>query len=186
MLIAAAFLLRLAAIHFLAGNLDGDSNGYLILGRNLLINRVYSIRDAPPFDPTFTRVPGYPLFIALVYFVKLDSLNAVRIAQAFIDTLTCAGVAALASWWEFDAGRKRAAAIAAFVLAAACPFTVRYVPAILAETLSTFLALVLVLLASWAFAARTLGRALVWWAATGIAGALGTLVRPDGGLFFLE
>ena len=184
MLIGAAFLLRLASLHFLPGNLDGDSIGYLILGRNLLIKHVYSIRDAPPFDPTFTRVPGYPLFIALVYFVKLDSLNAIRIAQAVIDTLTCAGVAALAWWWEFDAGRKRAAAIAAFVLAAVCPFTLRYVPAILAETLSTFFAVAMALAASRALMARKRRRVLAWWAATGIAGALGTLVRPDGGLFF--
>src|SRR6266516_608410 len=56
-LILAAFLLRLVFIHFLSGNLDGDSNSYLILGRSLLINRVYSIQSGPPLDPTFTRVP---------------------------------------------------------------------------------------------------------------------------------
>src|SRR6266702_2902488 len=63
-LILAAFLLRLVFIYFLGGNFDGDSNGYLLLGRNLLMNKVYSIQSGPPLAPTFTRVPDYPLFIA--------------------------------------------------------------------------------------------------------------------------
>ena len=184
-LILGAFLLRLVFIYFLGGNLDGDSNGYLLLGRNLLINRVYSIQSGPPLDPTFTRVPGYPLFIALVYFIKLDSLGAIRFAQAIIDTSTCVAVGMLASGWELDEKRKKVASIVAFLLAAACPFTLRYVPAILSETLSTFLAVALVTAASYALLAKTERQAFAWWAIAGITGALGTLVRPDGALFFV-
>jgi len=101
-LILAAFLLRLVFIYFIGGNLDGDSNGYLILARNLLREHVYSIRSATPFDPTFTRLPGYPLFIALIYSIRADSLIAIRLAQALVDTLTCVAVAALAYRWEPD------------------------------------------------------------------------------------
>src|SRR5436190_15829237 len=184
-LILGAFLLRLVFIYFLGGNLDGDSNGYLLLGRNLLINRVYSIQSGPPLDPTFTRVPGYPLFIALVYFIKLDSLAAIRSAQAIIDTSTCIAVGMLASCWECDRKRKKVASIVAFLLAAVCPFTLRYVPAILSETLSTFFAVALVTAASYALLAQTQRQAFACWAIAGITGALGTLVRPDGGLFFV-
>jgi len=183
-LILAAFLLRLVFIYFLGGNLDGDSNGYLLLGRNLLMNKVYSIQSGPPLDPTFTRVPGYPLFIALVYFIKLDSLGAIRFAQAIIDTSTCVAVGMFASGWEWDEKRKKFASIVAFLLAAVCPFTLRYVPAILSETLSTFFAVALVTAASYALLAQTQRKAFAWRAIAGITGALGTLVRPDGGLFF--
>src|SRR2546426_284226 len=164
-LILAAFLLRLGFVYFLVGNLDGDSNGYLILARNLLREHVYSIRSAPPLDPTFARLPGYPLFIALIYSIKADSLTAIRFTQAIIDTLTCIAVAALAYCWETAEERKRTASIAAFVLAAFCPFTLRYVPAILKETLSTFLAVMPVLTASFAFVAKTRRKALGWWTA---------------------
>jgi len=184
-LFVAAFFLRLGLVHFLAGDLDGDSSGYLNLSRNLLREHVYSIQPAAPFDPSFARVPGYPLFIALTWAASgIDNLTAVRIAQAMIDTLTCVGVAALAGVWELDEKKKRTASLVAFALAALCPFTIRYVPTILAETLSTFLAVSLALAASRALLAQTLRRALAWWAVAGILGGLGALVRPDGLLFF--
>jgi len=178
-LILAAFLLRLVFIYFLGGNLDGDSNGYLILARNLLREHVYSIQSAPPFDPTFARLPGYSLFIALTYSIKADSLTAIRITQAIVDTLTCVAVAALAYSWEPDEKRRRTASIAAFLLAAVCPFALRYVPAILKETLSTFLAVMPALMATLAFLAGTRRRALGRWAATGVLCGLASLVRPD-------
>ncbi len=178
-LILAAFLLRLVFIYFIGGNLDGDSNGYLILARNLLREHVYSIRSATPFDPTFTRLPGYPLFIALIYSIRADSLIAIRLAQALVDTLTCVAVAALAYRWEPDEKRRRAAAIAAFVLAGVCPFTLRYVPAILKETLSTFLAVMPALAAGRALLSKTRRKALGWWVATGFLCGLAALVRPD-------
>jgi hypothetical protein len=180
-----AFLVRLLAIHFLVGTLDGDSNGYLTLGRNLLREHVYSLQDAAPFYPSFARVPGYPLFLALVDAIRgTESLGAIRIAQALIDTMTCLGVAALARVWEFDEKRKSSASFVAFLLAALCPFTIRYVPTILSETLSTFLVVALALATSRALLAQTTEHALSWWAVAGLLGGAGTLVRPDGLLFF--
>jgi hypothetical protein len=185
-LFVLAFFLRLLAIHFLVGTLDGDSNGYLNLGRNLLREHVYSMQEAAPFYSSFARVPGYPLFLALINAgSRTESLGAIRIAQALLDTMTCLGVAMLAGLWEFDAKRKRAASLAAFLLAALCPFTIRYVPTILSETLSTFLVVALALAASRALLAQATGRALRWWAFIGLLGGAGTLVRPDGLLFFL-
>jgi len=183
-LFIAALVLRLLFIHFLTRDLDGDSTIYMNLARNIAANHVYSIQDIPPYYLTFTRVPGYPLFIALVYSLfGHDNIAAIRYSQAFIDTLTCVVAGLLAATWQPDAGRKRKTALIAFVLAALCPFTIRYVPAILPETLSTFLALVLALTVSYALIAATAKRALWWWLVSGIIAGAATMVRPDSGLF---
>src|SRR5437870_1690116 len=59
------------------------------------------------------------------------------------------------------------------------------VTAILKEPLSTFLAVMPVLTASFAFVAKTSRKALGWWTATGILCGLAVLVRPDAVLFIV-
>ena len=183
-LFVAALGLRLLFVHFLTRDLDGDSTIYMNLGRNIAANHLYSIQDVPPYYLTFTRVPGYPLFIALIYSLfGYDNITAIRYSQAFIDALTCVAVALLAATWEPDGARRRKTALIALALAAFCPFTIRYVPTILPETLSTFLAVTLALTASYALIATQRKRALLWWMICGFIGGATTMVRPDGGLF---
>ena len=183
-LFVAALGLRLLFVHFLTRDLDGDSTIYMNLGRNIAANHLYSIQDVPPYYLTFTRVPGYPLFIALIYSLfGYDNITAIRYSQAFIDALTCVAVALLAATWEPDGSRRRKTALIALALAAFCPFTIRYVPTILPETLSTFLAVTLALTASYALIATQRKRALLWWMICGFIGGATTMVRPDGGLF---
>src|SRR5207248_8616815 len=119
----------------------GDSQTYARISLNVLEQHSYSDSEAPPYEPTLIRLPGYPLFLAAVYKVFGHGNNgAVRIVQALIDTATCGLIALLAFYWEPDEDRKRAAAIAALALAAVCPFTAIYSATVLTEVPTMFLA----------------------------------------------
>src|SRR5438309_1237075 len=122
LLLALAF--RIAIARFLPNDEPDDGRVYAQLARNVLEQHVYSLDPEPPYQPTLIRLPGYPLFLAGIYSIFGHTNNsAVRIAQALLDTGTCVLVALLAFYWEPEDRRKRATAIAAFVLAALCPFT---------------------------------------------------------------
>lgn len=195
-LTGAAVFLTLAALAlrlFLALGLPNDSpdDGYLYaqIARNVIEHGVYSAADAPPYTPTYMRVPGYPLFLAAVYALfGHDADRAVRVCQVLVDTATCWMAALLAVLWApagWPRERRRAAALAALALAALCPFAAIYVATILTETLATFLLVSLTVVTSLALRARARGSAMAWWLLAGIIGGFATLVRPDSGLFLI-
>ena len=156
------------------------------MARNLVERHVYSHESEPPYAPSLIRVPGYPLFLAGIYSVFADGdKTAVRIAQALIDTLTCALIAMIAFLWEPDEKNKRRSSIAALALAAVCPFTVIYVATILTETITMFLAVGMCLTATLALTATSQGRMFCLWVATGLIAGTAVLFRPDSGLFAL-
>src|SRR5882762_191251 len=192
-LLAAVF--RIAVAHWLPNDLPEDGKVYAQIARNVLEQHVYSHETEAPFDPSFIRLPGYPLFLASIYSVFGHTNNgAVRIVQALIDTATCALVALLAFYWQPDEKRKRMTAIAALTLAAVCPFTTIYAATILTEVPTTFLVMAMCLAATLAFRngfntedteedRKGLKRALLWWLVAGLCGGLAVLFRPDSGLF---
>ena len=193
MLIAAA-LFRIAIAHWLATDIADDGRVYSQIGRNVVEQHIYSHSEAAPYEPTLIRVPGYPLFIAGIYKVFGHTNNgAVRITQALVDTGSCALVALLAWLWQPDEKKKAATAIAALAFAAVNPFTTIYTATILSETLSIFFALATCVAATIAFQKtfpapeeEKLGitnDAIGWWAVAGALAGIGTLVRPDSGLF---
>src|SRR5438067_7510180 len=138
LVVAAGF--RVAIAHWFPNDAPDDGRIYAQIARNVLEQHVYSHETAPPYDPSYIRLPGYPLFLAAVYSIFGHTNNgAVRIAQALIDTGTCALVAWLAFYWQPDEKRKRVTAIAALALAAVCPFTTIYAVTILTEVLTNFL-----------------------------------------------
>lgn len=51
---------------YLNGN---DTVGYLAIAKNLVINSVYSNNAAAPFIPNFFRLPGYPFWLAFIYWI---------------------------------------------------------------------------------------------------------------------
>lgn len=185
----AALTLRLFFALGLPNDEPDDGRLYAQIARNVIEHGVYSGEDAPPFVPTYIRVPGYPLFLAGVYSVFGDDANrAVRVFQALVDTATCWMAALLAMVWApagWPKERRLAAALAALALVALCPFTVIYVATILTETLTTFLLISLALVTSLALRARDPGPAMAWWLLTGILGGIATLFRPDSGLFLI-
>ena len=150
LVVAAGF--RVAIAHWFPNDAPDDGRIYAQIARNVLEQHVYSHETAPPYDPSYIRLPGYPLFLAAVYSIFGHTNNgAVRIAQALIDTGTCALVALLAFYWQPDEKRKRATAIAALALAAVCPFTTIYAVTILTEVPTNFFVVAMCLAATLAF-----------------------------------
>lgn len=184
LLLTAAFCFRVSVARLLPNDEPGDGKIYAQMARNVLEQHVYSHAAEPPYDPSLIRLPGYPLFLAGIYAVFGHGDNtAVRVAQALIDTASCALLALLAFYWEPHEKLKRRSAIAALALAAACPFSTIYVATILTETPTIFFAVAMCLTATLAFRALDQKRAVLWWLATGIISGLAVLFRPDSGLF---
>ncbi|HEV7398325.1 MAG TPA: hypothetical protein VGN86_17565, partial [Pyrinomonadaceae bacterium] len=98
---------------------------------------------------------------------------------------TCLLVGMLAFYWQPDESRKLKSAIAAFALAAICPFTVIYVGTILTETWACFFVVSLALLTTVALKSSTRRQTLIRWIAVGLLGGLQVFFRPDSGLFVL-
>lgn len=182
LLVAAGF--RIAVAHWLPNDTPDDGRTYAQIARNVLEQHVYSHATEAPYDPSLIRLPGYPLFLAAIYSVFGHTNNgAVRIAQALIDTGTCALVALLAFYWQPDEKRKRSTALAALALAAVCPFTTIYAATILTEVPTTFLVMAMCLAATLAFQAESWKRSLRWWIVSGLLAGMAVLLRPDSGLF---
>jgi hypothetical protein len=190
--------IRIGVAHYLPNDQPDDGRVYAQIARNVLEQHVYSHATEAPFEPSLIRLPGYPLFLAAIYSVFGHTNNgAVRIAQALIDTATCALVALLAFYWQPHEKRKCVTAIAALCLAALCPFTMIYSATILTEVPTMFLAVAMCVAATIGFrntfttedtekAARDhrrSKRSLLWWGSAGLLGGLAVLLRPDSGLF---
>src|SRR6266404_1663227 len=197
-LLIVAGVFRIAVAHHWPNDAPDDSKTYARIARNLLEQHSFSDSEAPPFEPTLIRLPGYPLFLAAIYKVFGHGNNgAVRIAQALIDTATCGLIALLAFYWEPDEDRKRATAIAALALAAVCPFTAIYSATVLTEVPTMFLAVAMCVTATVAFRKTSatedteqvgkhqgsLKPSLKWWLIAGLLGGAAVLIRPDSGLF---
>jgi hypothetical protein len=179
----AGLALRLLFVVYFPAMTD-DSRIYADLATNWLQHGIYGQTQGGQPEktalPTDARLPGYPAFLAGVFWLfGAGNFRAVMLAQVLVDLATCFLLADLARRMVAD----RAARIA-FILAALCPFLANYTAAILSETLEiSFTALAL------DFAAAALSRtrdeetgALRLWAATGAAIGACILLRPDGGI----
>jgi 4-amino-4-deoxy-L-arabinose transferase-like glycosyltransferase len=178
LLVALGFRLFIALR--LANDEPDDGRVYSQIARDVLEQHVYSIESQAPFTATLIRLPGYPLFIAAIYSIFGHGNNtAVRVVQALLDTITCA----LIAWVAFEWWRKHRASLIALALAAVCPFTAIYVATILTEVPTNFLAVAMVLTATFAFKSILRKRAITWWIVTGLIAGVAVLFRPDSGLF---
>jgi hypothetical protein len=186
--LVAGFGLRLFFIwHFPFHS--GDTAYYEELARNWLYHGIYGFYSNGQIVPSDARGPGYPAFLAAIYFLAGPGRKAVMLAQAFVDLATCvlaAGIASRLAADASDATRSRVAA-AALWMTALCPFTANYTAVPLTEVLATFfttLAL-LIFLSPAAMAIdriasnRDLVPAAKNWFAGGLIVGLGTLVRPE-------
>ena len=184
LLILGALGFRLFIALRLPNDEPGDGKVYSQIARNVLEQHVYSHETQAPYVPSLIRLPGYPLFLASVYAIfGHGNDTAVRVFQAVIDTATCVLIALVAFEWSINDERRRRAALVALALAAVCPFTAIYVATILTEVWASFLAVALVLAATFAFKATLRKKALMWWVISGVIAGLAVLFRPDSGLF---
>jgi hypothetical protein len=134
--LAAGLALRLFFIwHF--PFYSGDTKFYEELARNWLDHGVYGLYVRGALTAVDMRVPGYPAFLAAIYFAIGRSARVVMVAQAFVDLATCV-LAALIAARLAPVSRRAAAGTAALWMAALCPFTADYTAVVLTETLATF------------------------------------------------
>jgi 4-amino-4-deoxy-L-arabinose transferase-like glycosyltransferase len=134
--LAAGLALRLFFIwHF--PFYSGDTKFYEELARNWLDHGVYGLYVRGALTAVDMRVPGYPAFLAAIYFVIGRSARVVMVAQAFVDLATCV-LAALIATRLAPISRRVVAGTAALWMAALCPFTTDYTAVVLTETLATF------------------------------------------------
>jgi 4-amino-4-deoxy-L-arabinose transferase-like glycosyltransferase len=184
LLIVIALSFRLFIALRIPNDEPDDGRVYSQIARNVLEQHVYSHDAQPPYAPSLIRLPGYPLFVIAIYAVFGHGNNtAVRVVQAVLDTATCALIAWVVFVWVMEEHRKHRAAMIALALAAVCPFTAIYVATILTEVPTNFLAVGMVLTATFAFKATTRKRAITWWFVTGLIAGIAVLFRPDSGLF---
>jgi hypothetical protein len=191
--LAAGLALRLFFIWHFPFN-SGDTKFYEELARNWLDHGVYGLYVRGTLTAVDMRVPGYPAFLATIYFVTGRSARVVMVAQAFVDLATCV-LAALIAARLAPVSRRAVAGTAALWMAALCPFTADYTAVVLTETLATFLTTAAVLVFVYLLTAPALdspasaasdssarGGAFSfagWFLLLGFIAGLGTLVRPE-------
>jgi hypothetical protein len=158
---------------------NGDSLIYGGLAKNLLLHGRYALAGAgSEIYPTLIRLPGYPLFLALVWRIfGMENYVAAAWVQIGLELAGCVLLADFAQ--RIAAGPwRRGVAQTTLWLAALCPFTAIYAAQPLTEA-PTLFALAVALNAAARFRQRPRwGSALaftfaVTWAA---------LLRPDGAL----
>ncbi len=186
----AALALRLFFFVYFPAITD-DSHIYGDLATNWLHHGIYGETQEghpeKPIVPTDARLPGYPAFLALIFWLfGAGNFKAALLAQILFGLATCVIVADLAR----RTVSERAAKIA-FLLTALCPFLANYTAAALTETLEVFFT-VLALDGAVAALNRMQSsqagngvpdhRCRQLWAATGAAIAACILLRPDGGI----
>ena len=173
--------LRLLLVFRAPGVVD-DSRLYADIAKNWLHHGVYGITNSGVIMPTFSRLPGYPAFLAAIFAVfGEDNFRAAMIVQVLFDLATCFLIANLAR----RLFSERAAKVA-FVLTALCPFLANYAAAALTETLEVFFT---ALAMDLAFRGLGIGEAprRPWatWLGCGFSVGAAILLRPDGGILLV-
>jgi len=178
----AALALRLVFVVWFPAVVD-DSKLYANLAENWLQHGIYGVTNSGVIMPTFSRLPGYPAFLALIFALAgIENFRAVLLVQVLFDLGTCFLVADLA---RRVLASERAARVA-FLLAALCPFLANYAAAALTETLETFFTALALDLAMAGLAVSQTGlprpRPRLIWLSCGLSVGAGILLRPDGGI----
>ncbi len=178
-IILAGLVLRLFFFVYFP-SLTDDSRIYADLATNLLQHGIYGETQGAQIVPTDARLPGYPIFLAkMFFFFGGGNFRAVLLTQILMDLGTCLIIADLARRMV----SARAAKIA-FALAALCPFLANYASAVLTETLEIFFTALALDCAVAALERMDDGSTWVnrLWGAAGVAIAYCILLRPDGGI----
>ena len=159
-----------------------DSRLYADIAKNWLQHGIYGITNSGVIVPTLSRLPGYPAFLAAIFGIfGVDNFRAVLFIQVLFDLATCFLIA--------DMARRlfsQRAAMAAFLLAALCPFLANYAAAALTETLEIFFtALALELALRGLGIGGSASRPMIVWLGCGLSIGAGILLRPDGGILLV-
>lgn len=175
----AALALRLALVARFPAVVD-DSRLYANIAENWLRHGIYGITNSGAIMPTLSRLPGYPAFLAAIFTLfGIENFRAVLLVQVLFDLGTCFLIADVA-----DRLISPAAAKAAFLLAALCPFLANYAATALTETLEIFFTALALDFAVRALRAKTetVQAQSRLWIGCGLSIGAAILLRPDGGL----
>jgi hypothetical protein len=202
-LAAGACLRFFFVLQFPAGS--GDTVLYEQIATNWLNHHVYAMNVGGAITPVDIRMPGYPAFLALIYWLTgktgAEARFWVMAAQIAVDLLTCVVAGCLAATlWSLAGGmvHRWRVFLVTLWLTALCPFTANYVAVALTETLATFfttltfLFLCLLLLQFQRTMIWVKDRPVHWYfnqerlaALAGFAAGLGTLCRPETPLLLI-
>jgi len=163
-----ALSLRLLLVYFDGGSvpITGDAPNYLAIADSLREGKGFSLNGQ---DPTATRMPLYPLFLAGVLSLPEAGMRTIQFFQALIDSLTCLLVYFLASRLL----NKPNSVICGLLIALYVPMASRCL-SVYSETLFTFFLVASILL-------LVLNQEYIWPSgAAGLVMGIGTLVRPNG------
>lgn len=180
--LVGASLLGLALRFFLvfcAPGVVDDSRLYADIAKNWLQHGIYGITNSGVIMPTFSRLPGYPAFLAAIFACfGNDNFTAVMLVQVLFDLGTCFLIADIARRLFSDRAAK-----VAFFLAAICPFLANYAAAALTETLEIFFtALAMDLALRGLQIGGSPRRPWTTWLTCGLSVGAAILLRPDGGI----
>ena len=159
---------------------DDDSDVYLELGRNLFHRGTYGLIFEGDLSPALFRLPGYPIFTALLGGQSV----LICIAQCLIDL---AGCLLLALFLRRYCSPK--AGLAALALSATCLFTATYAATPLTESLSVFAVATAIYCLGELFAKPAAFDLKGWFPRLlplSATAALAMLLRPDGALLTLS
>src|SRR6185437_12410062 len=175
--LVAGLLLRLWFIHYYPV-VDGDSLIYGEIARNWFWHGIYGFTRASKIHPTLIRLPGYPLFLGVGFFLfGIDQYLKILWLQAAMDLSACLLLASFAARMI-----SRRAGIATLYLAALCPFTGNFVASPLTETPTLFC----IALALYSFARYVeQPRCNRWFWSLAFSISYAALLRPDGALLGL-
>jgi hypothetical protein len=202
-LAAGACLRFFFVVKYPAGS--GDSVLYEQIATNWLKYHVYAMNVGGAITPVDIRVPGYPAFLAVIYWLcgktGPGARFSVMTAQVVVDLLTCVIAACLATTlWALATGRvsRWRVSLVTMWLTALCPFTANYVAVPLTETLATFFTTLTILFLCLLLLRR---RGSVFWvedssvnlhfreewfaAFAGVSAGFGTLFRPETPLLLM-
>ena len=159
-------------------HITDDSRIYADIAKNWLLRGVYGrTYDPGQINPTDSRLPGYPAFLALVFAIfGVENYRAAMVIQVLVDIGTCFVIADVVRRSICDRAAK-----AAFLLSGISPFFAQYSAAVLTETLEVFFTALAMDFA--VIGLNSLGsRASRPWLQCGAAVAACILLRPDGGM----
>jgi len=177
--VVAALGLRLFFVWRFPAVVD-DSRLYANIAENWMQHGIYGVTNSGVVMPTFSRLPGYPAFLAAMFALfGTENFRAVLLVQVLVDLATCFLIADLARRAFSDRAAK-----AAFLLAGLCPFLANYAATALTETLEIFFTVLALDLALTAISDMS-GRHSLRWLGCGLSIGAAILLRPDGGILLM-
>ena len=172
----------------------GDTKFYEELARNWLDHGAYGLFVMGQLVPVDMRAPGYPGFLAAIYFLLGRGSRVVMLLQALVDLGTCVLTALIAARLA-PVWRRKVVATAALWMAALCPFTANYTAVVLTETLAIFLTALALFVFVYLLSDPALDfsgddfaprdavlKFAAWFLLAGFIVGVGTLVRPEAPL----